>query len=179
MSTLKSRFGRFVLRPLDPERDGPALHAIFGDEDSCRYMSQEPTASAAETIAALKTWQEGTAETTWSVAARADGPALGRISLIPRGRDIWEAACMIAPEARGRNLAERSLALAIDHVFAEKAARRFFADIDPDNSASIKTFQNLGFQYEGRLRANWKTHIGVRDSIIMSLIDADQRPWLK
>jgi hypothetical protein len=26
-------------------------------------------------------------------------------------------------------------------------------------------------------RANWKTHIGVRDSLILSLIDIDPRPW--
>ena len=73
---------------------------------------------------------------------------------------------MIAPAARGRNLAARALAPAIDTVFDVKGARRIFADVDPDNAASIRTFEKLGFRHEGVLRANWETHIGVRDSVI-------------
>jgi RimJ/RimL family protein N-acetyltransferase len=178
MAILKSPYGRLVLRPLDPDRDGPALHAIFGDEESCRYMTGPATASVEETIASLKTWQSGS-ETTWAVAARADGPAQGRIALIPRREGVFEAACMIVPEARGRDLAARSLALVIDHAFASLAMHRVYADIDPDNAPCIKTFQNLGFQFEGRLRAEWKTHIGLRDSVIMGLLEGDRRPWRK
>lgn len=164
------------LRKLDPARDGPALHAIFGDEASCRFMSEPAFATVEETIAALARWSEGAKATTWAVAETDDGEARGRVALIPRGREVWEAACMIVPAARGRNLACRALAQAIDHVFAMKGARRIFADIDPDNTPSIRTFEKLGFQVEGRLRANWKTHIGVADSIIMGLIDTDPRP---
>ena len=35
----------FILRPIDPEKDGPALHAIFGDEDSCRFMTRPAAAT--------------------------------------------------------------------------------------------------------------------------------------
>lgn len=86
---------------------------------------------------------------------------------------------MIAPSARGRNLAARSLALGIDDIFARKNARRILADIDPDNIASLKTFERLGFTREGYFRANWKTHIGIRDSVMFGLIDTDPRLWRK
>jgi len=166
-----------ILRPLDPERDGDALHAIFGDEESCVYMTGPAYKSVAETIENLKKWTTGIDEVSWAVCESADGPALGRISLFTRGRDIWEAACMIVPAARGKNLAARALAEGIDHVFDEKGARRIFADIDPDNLASIRTFEKLGFQREGVLRGNWETHIGVRDSVIFGLLKSDPRPW--
>jgi RimJ/RimL family protein N-acetyltransferase len=166
-----------ALRPLDPERDGEALHAIFGDEASCRFMSDPPLASVAETVAKLKDWSAGCSDTVWAVVEDKVGPALGRLALIPRGRDIWEAACMIVPAARGRGLAAKGLAPAIDHVFEHRGARRVFADADPENTASIRTFEKLGFRREGVARANWKTHIGVRDSLILSLIDIDPRPW--
>ena len=168
---------QLILRPLDPDRDGEALHAIFGDEESCRYMTGPAYKTVAETIANLKKWTTGVDEFSWAVCESANGPALGRISLFTRGRDVWEAACMIAPQARGKNLAARALADAIDFIFDEKQARRVFADVDPDNVASLRVFERLGFTREGVLRANWETHIGERDSVIFGLLRRDPRPW--
>lgn len=165
------------LRPLDPDRDGEALHAIFGDEESSTYLLGPAFKSVAETIENLKKWTAGAQDTSWAVCENADGPALGRISLFTQGRDVWEAACMIAPAARGRRLAARALAQAIDFVFDVKGARRIFADIDPGNAPSIRTFEKLGFRHEGVLRGNWLTHIGERDSVILGLLARDPRPW--
>ena len=165
------------LRPLDPVGDGPALHAVLGDEESCRYLARPAFASVEETTDQLARWTTGCEETSWAVIDRPDGPALGRISLYTSGRDVWEAACMIVPAARGRNLAARALSEAIDFVFDRKGARRIFADCDPDNIASIRTFEGLGFQHEGLLRGTWETHIGVRDSVILGLLKDDPRPW--
>jgi [ribosomal protein S5]-alanine N-acetyltransferase len=168
----------FMMRLLDPERDGPHLHAIFGDEESCRYMSHPPLASAAETVALLTEWTKSCPDTSWALADAPDGPALGRISIYPRGKNnVWDIACMIAPSARGRGIARRASAMAIDHVFAHKGARRIVADIDPDNSPSIRTFERLGFTREGYLRAEWEMHIGIRDSAIFGLLKDDPRPW--
>lgn len=168
---------RVILRPLDPDRDGEALHAIFGDEESCAYMTGPAHRTIEETIENLKRWTTGLEDASWAVCESEDGPALGRIALIARGRDIFEAACMIAPAARGKNLAARALSIVIEEAFEKRGARRVFADVDPDNIASIRTFEKLGFQREGVLRGNWETHIGVRDSVILALINTDPRPW--
>ena len=53
-----------------------------------------------------------------------------------------------------------------DHLLA-------FADTDPENSGSIALLERLGFQYEGRLRGEWETHIGVRDSLIFGLLQGE------
>ncbi len=166
-----------TLRPLNPARDAEALHAIFGDEESCRYLPDSAFASIEETRAQLEAWGVGAEDTSWAVVDNVDGPALGRLSLFT-GRDgVWEAACMIVPAARGRGLTAALMPQALDHVFEQKGARRIFADIDPEHAASLRTFEKLGFKKEGVLRALWKTHIGVRDSVIMGLIDSDPRPW--
>ena len=166
-----------ILRPLDPVRDGEALHAIFGDQASCTYMAGPACHSVAETIDLLQKWTAGCEDTSWAVVDREDGAALGRVALFTSGRSIWEAACMIVPAARGRQLAARALAPAIDFVFGDKGARRIFADVDPDNCASLRVFERLGFRQEGVLRGNWETHIGVRDSVILGLLCNDPRPW--
>ena len=46
----------FIVRTIDPVADGPALHAIYGDEASCHYLSRPATASVADTIAMMQGW---------------------------------------------------------------------------------------------------------------------------
>ena len=167
----------FIVRPLDPEADGPALHALFGDEESCRYLTRPANRTVDETIAMLRAWM-GQDDINWVIADAPDGPALGRVSIYPRGKNnVWDAACMIVPAARGRNLAVRALALALEHAFEKLGARRITADIDPDNDASIRVFEKLGFTLEARLRGEWEMHIGIRDSLIYGMLRDDPRPW--
>ncbi|WP_428407150.1 GNAT family N-acetyltransferase [Hyphococcus sp.] len=166
-----------MLRPLDPDRDGSALHAIFGDEECCTYLAGPANRSVKETVSMLREWNEGAEETTWAIVEAEDGEALGRATLIPRGRDVWEIGIMLCPTAQGRGLAAKALIEVIELGFGRLGARRIFADIDDENVASIRLFERLGFRREGLLRANWKTHIGVRDSLIMGLVDTDIRPW--
>ncbi len=168
----------FIVRPIDPDADGPALHALFGDEESCRFLTRPASPSVADTIAMLREWMGRGDDINWVIAETADGPALGRVSIYPRDKNnVWEAACMIAPAARGRNLAARALALALEAAFETLGARRIMADIDPDNHASIRVFERLGFLLEGRLRGEWDVHIGIRDSLIYGLLRDDPRPW--
>ena len=166
-----------VLRLLDPDRDAESLHAIFSDEESCRYMADPALNSVAETRALLQRWAVGTETTSWALVEDQEGPALGRVTLIPRGSRVWEAGIMLTPAARGKGLAIRGLSEALDHIFEAHDARRIYADIDPDNTPSIRLFEKLGFQREALLRAAWETHIGVRDSVIMGLVNTDPRPW--
>lgn len=173
----QTEYPTIYLRPLDPARDGAALHAIFGDEESCLYLTGPAVGTVAETVDLLRRWTAGLEETSWAVCEAEDGPALGRVALIPRERGIWEAACMISPSARGRNLAARALSIVIDEAFDRRGATRVFADVDPDNRPSLRVFERLGFTREGRLRGVWRTHAGVRDSVIFGLLPDDPRPW--
>jgi RimJ/RimL family protein N-acetyltransferase len=168
----------FIIRPIDPDADGPALHAIFGDEASCRYLTRPATQCVADTVAMMREWMGNGGDINWVIADTPDGPALGRVAIYPRGKNnVWDAACMIAPAARGGNLAVRALAMALEEAFETLGARRITADIDPDNGASIRVFEKLGFTLEARLRGEWEMHIGVRDSLIYGLLRDDDRPW--
>ena len=63
-----------------------------------------------------------------------------------------------------------AVARVIDYGFDELELRRIFADTDPENRGSIGLLERLGFQREGRLRGEWETHSGVRDSLIYGLL---------
>ncbi|MCA9572964.1 MAG: GNAT family N-acetyltransferase, partial [Myxococcales bacterium] len=66
---------------------------------------------------------------------------------------------------------------ALDDVFDRRGAVRVEADIDPENVASIRVFERLGFTSEAHLRGTWQTHIGLRDSLIFALLRDAARPW--
>lgn len=155
-----------VLRPLALS-DAEALFAAHGDARTHHYWSspahhdvEETRAYIADTIAI-----EGAC--VWAIT-EAGGEALGRIGLFPERDGVADIGIIMTPAATGRGLASKALKLVVDYGFTELDLHRIGADIDPDNNASISLFLRGGFQREGLLRANWKTHLGIRDSIIMS-----------
>jgi RimJ/RimL family protein N-acetyltransferase len=96
--------------------------------------------------------------------------ALGRIALFDVREGVGEIGVIVRRGAQGRGLASKALSLVCDYGFNQLGLHRIAADIDPDNNASISLFLRSGFQREGLLRKNWKTHIGLRDSVIMSKV---------
>ncbi len=72
----------------------------------------------------------------------------------------------------GGGIAIEAVSAVIDRLFAE-GQRRVFADTDPENLASRGLLEKLGFKLEGMLRAEWETHIGVRDTALYGLLPSD------
>ena len=87
---------------------------------------------------------------------------------------MGEIGYLFARETWGQGVAWEALTALLRHLFAE-GQRRVFADIDPDNAPSIGLVERLGFVLEGRLRAEWETHIGVRDTLIYGLLRDEWR----
>ena len=65
---------------------------------------------------------------------------------------------------------------ALRFAFDQLQIERIEADIDVDNRGCIRLAETVGMQYEGRLRHNWKTTLGWRDSVIYSLLAAEYAP---
>lgn len=165
------------LRPLSIDCDVQALHSIYGDPQSCAYLPDPSVKEVADTRALLENYDQGHLAYSWVIVESMDADAIGRVKMIPCDSHVYEAVIMVRPDARGKGAAFAGLGMALDIVFDKHNARRVFADIDPDNVASIKLFERLGFQQEGLLRATYETHLGVRDTVLMGLIDADPKPW--
>jgi predicted acetyltransferase len=137
-----------VLRPLSVG-DAEALFSAHGDTHTHEYWSSPAHKSVEETVDYIRA-------------------TLGRIGLFVEREGMGEIGIIMRPEATGRGLASKALALVIEHGFGALDLHRIGADIDPDNNASMSLFLRAGFQREGLLRGNWKTHQGVRDSVIMA-----------
>ncbi len=154
-----------VLRPLEIA-DAEALHAAHGDPAAHQYWSGEAHASVAQTARFTQATLDVPGARAWAIT-EAGGEALGRIALFSVREGVGELGIILRREAQGRGLAAKAVERVVSYAFTTLGLHRLAADIDPDNSASLNLFLRNGFQREGLLRANWKTHLGLRDSVIL------------
>jgi RimJ/RimL family protein N-acetyltransferase len=157
-----------VLRPLAVS-DAEALFAAHGDAGTHYYWSGPAHASIEETRQYIADTIALPGAHVWSIT-ESGGEALGRIGLFPEREGVADIGVIMTPAGTGRGLASKALKLVVDYGFTALDLHRIGADIDPDNNASISLFLRGGFQREGLLRGNWKTHLGIRDSVIMSKV---------
>lgn len=167
---LELRTPRLHLRPLAVS-DAPALHGGLSDPETMRWWSRGPHTSLEETLVAVR--RNASRNDVQSVAITLrDAPedALGWVILMDRKPGVLELGYFLRPDAQGRGLAREAVGAMVGHAFMTRGVRRVFADTDPDNVASRRLLEALGFTLEGRLRARWETHIGVCDSVIYGML---------
>ncbi len=155
-----------VLRPLALS-DADALFAAHGDARAHHFWSGPAHTNVEQTSAYIADTLAMDGAHVWAITEKG-GEALGRIALFVLREGVGEIGIIMAPDGQGRGLASRGLKLVLDYGFEILSLHRIAADIDPENSPSISLFLRAGFQREGVLRGNWKTHLGVRDTLMMA-----------
>lgn len=168
--TLKT--SRFVLRELT-RADAQSLFAAFSDPQLMRWWSRGPFASEVELedwLVPDAGWEEGR---SWAIADSERSPAIGRIVAMDRGDAVSEIGYLVVAKRQGRGVAREALSCVIDHLILAEKRRRIFADVDPENAASNRLLERLGFTLEGRLRQHCTTHLGRRDSLIWGLLPGE------
>ncbi len=159
-----------MLRPLSVS-DAPALFAAHGDEQAHHYWSGPAHKDVSQTAKYIEDTLALPGAQCWAITEDG-GEALGRIGLFVQREGVAEIGIIMRRDAAGRGLATKAVNLAVEYGFNTLGLHRITADIDPDNNASISLFLRAGFQREGLLRGNWKTHLGIRDSVMMGKLRA-------
>ncbi|MCA0339423.1 MAG: GNAT family N-acetyltransferase [Proteobacteria bacterium] len=101
-----------------------------------------------------------------------DGELAGHVQLAFdwRNGNAVLSRVAIAPEMRGRRLAGRMIALAIDKAFGFQAIERLELNVFTWNTPAIRTYEALGFTLEGVRRASARVEGERWDTAIMSLL---------
>jgi len=160
---------RLVLRPRTVD-DADAMFAVYRDADLMQYWSGPPHDDVAQTRAEFEQRGGDDAWRAWAITRKGDDTAIGMVAAgEKRQGNVTEIGYMLARDHWGGGIAREAVSAVIDRIFAE-GQRRVFADTDPDNAASRALLERLGFREEGYLRAEWETHIGVRDTVIYGLL---------
>ena len=161
------------------EADVDGLYDVFSDPQVMRYWSSVPLANRE---AACKMQQEIAAgnqnETMlkWGLALRESNMLIGTTTLFNLSLDNGRAEIGYAMGRAnwGKGYMNEALQALLSHAFEVMQLRRLEADVDPRNSASIRTLERLGFQREGFLRERW--HVGgeLQDALFYGLL---RREW--
>ncbi|KAG9943828.1 N-acetyltransferase GCN5, partial [Aureobasidium melanogenum] len=167
--TTTPKQSRISLRPRR-ESDAEALYATMSHPDSMHWWSRGPFTSISE-LCNYFSPDESSNWKTWAIVKADDisDTAIGFVAAGAKRKGVTEIGYLVAREALGNGYGREAVSLLIKKLFAE-GERRIVADVDPENKASIALLTALGFKLEGHLRAEWETHIGIRDSLIYGLL---------
>ena len=176
LPTLKA--SRVSLRWLS-DRDTAALFGIFSNPEVMQYWSNTPYCDVTEAEALLSEIHDGFANKTlfqWGVVRNEDDTVIGTCTLFkldtPNRRA--EIGYVLGREHWGKGYMGEALERLLKFCFEDLDLTRLEADVDPDNAASVRSLESLGFQREGYLRERW--HVGgkVMDALIYGLL---RREW--
>jgi ribosomal-protein-alanine N-acetyltransferase len=81
-----------------------------------------------------------------------DGELVGQVTVSNIVRGAFQSASVgywVAQERAGRGVAPTALALVVDHCFTTVGLHRIEADVRPENAASLRVVDKLGFRQEG------------------------------
>jgi RimJ/RimL family protein N-acetyltransferase len=112
-----------------------------------------------------------------SFAITVDGGLAGAIGMKVNSMDYrGHIGYWVAAQARGRGTCTRALRLLSRHALDELGLQRLELITDPDNVASQRVAEKVGFQSEGVLRAHLRHPDGrIRDSVMFSLLPGELR----
>lgn len=162
------------------DRDLPALHACFGDETAMRYWNTPACRSEAETGRWLKWLAKITSPydyLAWAVADKRADRCIGMVNYHHReARNArLEIGYILAPAGQGRGLATEAVEALVGYCIEELGTHRIEALIHPDNAASIRLVERLGFRCEGGpLRDRWRRGEGYMSVMMYALLAGER-----
>jgi RimJ/RimL family protein N-acetyltransferase len=163
---------RLTLRSARPD-DLEAMHAVLSDPRATRWWSTPPHESLDQTA-------------TWLDGMIANGPDQPDFVIERDGRVIGKAGFwrlpdvgyILHPDYWGQGFAAEAVGAAVDHVFATRDLDELTADVDPENAASIRLLERLGFVRTGYAKRTWNVGGEWKDSLYYGLSRAGWSPRL-
>jgi RimJ/RimL family protein N-acetyltransferase len=156
-----------------------AAHVAGEDEELARRFGWHPNRSTLETAqAAFQRWaaeweHEGQMR-AFAVRDAPTGTLVGGLELRLREHRIGEISYWTNRQHRGRGFAARAVRLGCAFAFEGLALERVEAYVEPDNVASRRTAERVGFVEEGLLRARELARDGQRrDMVLYGLLRGD------
>ncbi|MGK3998010.1 GNAT family N-acetyltransferase [Sorangium sp. So ce1024] len=171
---------RLRLRALDPG-DAERVFRLRSDPDVMRYIGRAPDGSVAATeqhlAAILESIREG-ASIGWGITLKDSGELIGTGGFVRWNKPHrWaEIGYAILPAFWGQGIMTEALRAMLPFGFASMDLHRVEAQLDPENRASARVLERLGFVREGQHRQNWCYEGQFTDTAVYGLLRGELKP---
>lgn len=149
--------------------DLEALHALFSDKRAMTYWFEPPHTSLEQTRRWLEGMMASTPEESEDFVIVYRGETIGKIGAYR----LPDFGYILSPAVWGIGLGSEAMRAFLAYVFTRPDVSRLTVDIDPRNLPSLRLVKRFGFVETGRASGTWNTHIGLCDSIYLTLHKAD------
>jgi [ribosomal protein S5]-alanine N-acetyltransferase len=165
---------RLALRAISGD-DVDAIFEVFSNVEVMRYWSTTPLTDRAGAVELVTEIHDSFARQVmlkWGLARRADNLLIGTTTLYNLDFDNRRAELGYALGRThwGQGYMHEALQVLLSYAFETLDLRRLEADVDPRNTASIKSLERLGFQREGFLRERWEVGGEIQDALFYGLL---------
>jgi RimJ/RimL family protein N-acetyltransferase len=168
---------RVSLRPYRDD-DADALLALYGDPVVTRWWSHEPWTDRQQATDYLERMRRDRANSEfypWAIASNVGDSLIGTAALyeIDRTHQRGMIGYAVLPSMQGRGYVHEALGLLIGFAWTTLDLQRIEADTDPENIASRRVLERLGFTHEGSMRKRWFVHGKWHDASWYGLLRED------
>jgi ribosomal-protein-alanine N-acetyltransferase len=135
--------------------DAEAMHACYGDAEAMRYWDSPPARNIADTTKLVTLSAKPTPRhAAWAILMKEGGELCGMLNYHHRESKHrrLEVGWILARRFWRQGLMSEAMRPFVDHCFAALQTNRIEATIEPDNVASQRLAERLGFQREGLMR---------------------------
>jgi RimJ/RimL family protein N-acetyltransferase len=159
--------------------DSEAFFRILADDEVTKYYDDSTFTELSQAREQIEAWENGFRNRRcirWGIARKGDPAILGTCGYY--GFHTWHKRAGIGYELGRVNwrqgLMSEALSAIIDLGFQEMELNRIEAVVMPENLASIRLLEKLGFQKEGELREyeNWGEK-GFANLLMFSLLQRE------
>jgi ribosomal-protein-alanine N-acetyltransferase len=171
--TLSTR--RLRLRRVE-RSDAGGLHACFGDPNAMRYWDFPAVETIAETERILRWLAKTTSpydHLAWAITESANDTCIGMVCYHHREarNKRLELGYIVAPQHQGRGFGTEAVRALLDYCVGKLGAHRVQAFVHPENTASIRLVERLGFRCEGGpLTDYWRVGDNYRSAMLYAFV---------
>ncbi|MDH7798435.1 MULTISPECIES: GNAT family protein [unclassified Beijerinckia] len=173
LSTPRLRLRQFRME------DAEAMHDCFASAEAMRFWNTPVHTKPIETERVVQRLIDCTPSyyRFWAVADAGTDRCLGLVNYHDghiRSKRV-AIGYIIDPGRQRQGIGIEAVAAMLDFCFGELSLHRAQAFIHPDNAASRKLVEKLGFRCEGLLRDNLRVGEEWRDDLLYALLATDPR----
>jgi len=117
--------------------------------------------------------EKSSADDSFAIHRREEDRPIGMISLSSIGRGDASADLSVIlgeAEARDQGLGTEAIRLILSYAFEDLGLNSVALSVFDFNETAIRTYENLGFEREGRMREAIRRDDGFHDAILMRIL---------